>query len=236
MLTSSLLRVWFRKAVTNALDFKSFNSPIEANEPLDRFKLEWMLCLIWTCVSSIAGPIGSGSLGETVRATLAQVPLDQVLWTLQVRVEKHKRGVRESTIYRKGKKKLQPLDIAPKYEINLPQPKKYFSSFICVPPYIAPWAAAVCGPEAALRLLLAPPSWGDSVHMPMTLGEQGLPPRDGVCISRWGKTCSSTELHVEQFSMSFAYFVLMYVAITCHFECTFWWQAIYQLTIELVIS
>lgn len=29
--------------------------------------------------------------------------------------------------------------------------------------------------------------WGDSVHMPMTLGEQGLPLQDGICISRWGK-------------------------------------------------
>lgn len=27
-------------------------------------------------------------------------------------------------------------------------------------------------------------SWGDSIHVPMTLGEQGLPLRDGICISR----------------------------------------------------
>lgn len=37
-------------------------------------------------------------------------------------------------------------------------------------------------------------------------------------------------------NMALAYSGLIYVAIMCHFKCTFWWQAIYQLAIELVIS
>lgn len=63
----------------NVLDFKSFNSPIEANEPLDRLKLERVLCWIWNCVSSVTEPAGPGSPGKKVGAALAQVPLEQVL-------------------------------------------------------------------------------------------------------------------------------------------------------------
>lgn len=54
-------------------------------------------------------------LRETVRATLAWAPLDQVLWPLQIRVSKHERGIRESTSYPKGKKicrhMMQPLNL-----------------------------------------------------------------------------------------------------------------------------
>lgn len=47
---------------------------------------------------------------------------------------------------------------------------------------------------------------------------------------------SNTELHVEQLNMNLAYPVLIYMAIMCHSERAFWWQAVYQLAIELVIS
>lgn len=59
--------------------------------------------------------------------------------------------------------------------------------FICVAPSIAPPCTAVCGHAAAVELFLAPVSWDDSVHVPLTLGEQGLPLRDGICMGRQGE-------------------------------------------------
>lgn len=42
-------------------------------------------------------------------------------------------------------------------------------------PLLDPTGAAVCGRAAAVKLFLAPVSWGDWVHVPMTLGGQGVP-------------------------------------------------------------
>lgn len=59
--------------------------------------------------------------------------------------------------------------------------------------------------------------------------------RDGVCMGRQGKPAAALSSMWEG-NVALAYSGLIYVAVMCHFKSTFWWQAIYQLAIELVIS
>lgn len=211
MLTSFLLRIWFRKAVTNVLDFKSFYRPFKTNELLHRLKLECVLCWIWTCVSDVekAGP---ESPRKAKRAMLASVLLYQVLWPLQIRVEKCERVIRESTNSPKAKTFYNPLNCEKSAPIQ-----KTLLFFIRVALSIAPPGAAVCGHAAAGKLFIAPVSWGWLSPCDLR-GSRDCPGR-WCLIGRQGKL-RSTELHVggqRGSSLLWAYICGSYVSFQMHF-------------------
>lgn len=111
-----------------------------------------------------------------------------------------------------GERKLQPFNCA-NQGAQL--------SFICMP-----WSISSADAGAFVRPVLVSLPLGDLVR---TLGP---PLRDGPNVCRQSERAAA----YGALSVTLAYAVLIYVAVMGYSKCVFWWQALYQLTVELVVS